>query len=260
MRHWPWGVFLALGLVLPGCGNPSDSKQPKSGLKPAVKGAAALKTYAAADLPAVAETRLVLDGDRVELSPPEGWKVLPRDSKYLVRLVKGAKDNSLPRLTVVAEPAPEGMADVTEDNVAEFSGQMEQRSAAVAGRKILEPERPLIVGDYLWSRHVRQLRAPGTSSGLAAVQSLATARGGRLYVIELTVESPGDSSDDMAKAVLAHRDAAYALAAHWKFSGAAAEPAAAPDQEESPPEAAPARSGSTEENPAPAETLEKNPD
>ncbi|HUE73140.1 MAG TPA: hypothetical protein VMP01_19805 [Pirellulaceae bacterium] len=261
MRHWPW-VLLTLGLVLPGCGSPSDSKQPQPGSKPAVKSPAALKTYAAGDLPAVSETRLVLDGYRVELSPPEGWKVLPRDSKYLIRLVKGTRDNSLPRLTVVAEPAPEGMADVTAENVAEFVRQREQQSAAVPGRKILEPDRPIVVGDYAWSRHVRQLSARGSSSGLAAVQSLATARGGRLYVIELTVETPGDSSDDFAKAVLAHRDAAYALAANWKFIGAAAEPAAtAPDKEESPPESAPAKSGATGENPAPADpSPEKNPD
>jgi hypothetical protein len=259
MRHWSW-VLLALGLVLPGCGKPSNSKLPKPDSTSALKSPAELKTYAAADLPAVVEARLVLDGGRIELSPPEGWKVLPRDSKYLIRLVKGTAENSLPRLTVTAESAPEGTSDVTEANVAEFSAQMEKRSAAVAGRKILEPERPIIVGDYPWSRHVRQLSARGTSSGLAAVQSLATARGGRLYVIELTVESPGDSSDDFAKAVLAHRDAAYALAANWKFVGAAAEPAAAPDKEVSPPEAAPAKSAETEENPVPAETPEKNPD
>lgn len=263
MRHWPWNVLLvALSLALTGCGGSFNSKPSAGNAKPAAQGeAAAAKRYAAADLPPVEAFLLPLDEGRVELSPPKGWRVLPRNPKYLLRLVKGAGDNSLPRLTVTAEPAPDGMADVIEENFTEFARQMEQRSAAVAGRKILEPERPIFVGDYLWSRHVRQLRARGSSSGLVAVQSLATARGGRLYVIELTVESPGDSSDDFAKAVLAHRDAAYALAANWKFIGAAAEQAAAaPEKEESPPEAAPARSGATEENPAPAETPEKNPD
>jgi hypothetical protein len=261
MRHWS-AVLLALGLVLPGCGKPSDSKQPKPDSTSALKSPAELKSYAAADLPAVVEARLVLDGGRVELSPPEGWKVLPRDSKYLIRLVKGTAHNSLPRLTVTAESAPEGTSDVTEANVAEFSAQMEQLSAAVQGRKILEPERPILVGDYAWSRHVRQLSARGTSSGLAAVQSLATARSGRLYVIELTVESPGDSSRDMASAVMAHRNAAYALAANWKFIGAAAEPATAPpEKEESSPAAVPATTGATAEKPSTAEpSPEKNPD
>ncbi len=235
MRNWLLTAILAAGMALSGCGSPSDPSQRAAGVAPAAKGeTAAPKRYAAADLPAVAVPLTNLDGD-VELAPPQGWRVLSRDPKYLARFVKSQGDNSLPRITVSPSmPAPEGIKDVSEENVAEFAEKMQQRSAAVPGRKMLEPERPIIVGDYVWSRHVRQLGLRG--GGRAAVQSLATARGGRLYLIELTVESPGETTDEIAAAILKERDAAYAVAASWKFIGESAESEPTKD---SPPESAP---------------------
>jgi hypothetical protein len=257
MRLGPFGLLLFTSF-LAGCGGPTDSAQPAGNAKPAAKRQdAALKTYAAADLPAVEEPLPPLDDGTVLLSPPKGWRRLPRDSKYLLRLVKGAEENSLPRITVTAEPAPENMADVTEENAAEFAALMEELSAAVQGRKLLEPERPIVLGDYVWSRHVRQLRARGSKTGLAVVQSLTTARGGRIYTLELTVSAAGESSTDFAAAVRAHRDEAYALAANWKFLGAAAEPA--PASGENAADEAPVKELESERNP-PADSGEKNPD
>ena len=257
MRHGPLGLLVFLSFLAGGCGGATDSAQPAGDAKPAARQDAALKTYAAADLPAVEEPLPPLDDGAVLMSPPKGWRRLPRDSKYLVRLVKGAEENSLPRITVTAEPAPENVADVTQENAAEFAAQMEELSAAVQGRKLLEPERPIVLGDYVWSRHVRQLRARGSKTGLAVVQSLATARGGRLYTIELTVTAPGESSTDFAAAVRAHRDEAYALAANWKFLGAAAEAAQASGENAA--DDAPVKGLESERNP-PADSGEKNPD
>lgn len=222
MQPWHLGALLAAALALGGCDKSSPSSQPADGPPAAAKGeAAGPKKYEASDLPAVAEPLPPLDGGRVEIAPPKGWRVLPRDSKFLARFVKGKEDNDLPRITVSAMAAPEGIADVTEATVAEFAAQMQKRSDAVPGRRMLEPERPILLGENAWSRHVRHLKA---SNGHAPLQSLATARAGRLYLIELTVAAKGDSTSDFAKAILAHRDAAYAVATSWRFLGEAAEP------------------------------------
>jgi hypothetical protein len=74
------------------------------------------------------------------------------------------------------------------------------------------------------------------------------------------VESPGESSGDFAKAVLAHRDAAYAVAANWRFTGAAAEPADEPIKEEPTAGETASKVEKAGENPAPTDSTEKNPD
>jgi hypothetical protein len=254
-----WGLLLSFSLVMAGCEGATNSKQPGGTSESSASAdAVAVKRYAPEDLPSVEDFLPPLDDGRVELAPPKGWRLLPRDPKYLVRLVKGEEDNSLPRLTVQVEDAAEEVSDVTEGNMAQFAAQMEKRSAAVAGRKILEPERPIVLGKVIWSRHVRQLRYHG---GQAAVQSLTTARGGRIYRLELTVDSPGDSTADFAKALLAHRDAAYALAANWKFSGAASEASTAASAKDEPPtKADPAKTGATTAEAPGGNSPEKNPD
>ena len=229
MQPSQWGALIAAALVLTGCDHPSVSSQGDAA-SASPEQASAIKRYAATDLPEVGERLPPLDEGRVEFASPKDWRTLARDRKYLARFVKGKEDNSLPRITVSAMTGPPDVADVTEENASDFAAAMQELSKAVAGRKLLEPERPIVLGDYVWSRHVRQLRG---RTGDAAVQSLATARGGRLYVIELTVESASDASDDFAKAILAHRDMAYAVAASWKFVGDEATPAAAKAPESS---------------------------
>ncbi|HZL88702.1 MAG TPA: hypothetical protein VFB96_10045 [Pirellulaceae bacterium] len=228
MRPTFWGALLAASLLLAGCDHSTGGRQPGSSASSAQQPAGP-KRYTAEDLPEVGERLPPLDDGRVDFAAPKDWRTLSRDWKFLARFVKGQQDNSLPRITVSAMPASPAMEDVTEENVGEFTGQMQSRSQEVEGRKLLEPERPIILGDHAWSRHVRQLRG---RSGHAVVQSLATARGGRLYLIELTVDSAGDSNDDFAKAILTHRDTAYAVAASWKFLGEAAkEGPKSPDNE-----------------------------
>jgi hypothetical protein len=224
MQPSRWGALFGAALALAGCDDPSASSQTGSASSSSQQ-VAAPKRYASADLPKVGERLPPLDEGRVEFAAPLDWRTLPRDRKYVARFVKGKEDNSLPRITVSAMPAPEGVEDVTKENASDFAAAMQEQSKAVAGRKMLEPERPIVLGDYAWSRHVRQLRG---RAGDAAVQSLATARGGRLYVIELTVESASDANEDFAQAILAHRNTAYAVAASWKFvgDGAASTPAA----------------------------------
>jgi hypothetical protein len=243
MQPSRWGALLAAGLALAGCDNPSPSSQPVSSA-PSSQQAAGFKKYVAKDLPAVGERLPPLDDQRVEFAAPKDWRLLSRDRKYVARFVKGKEDNSLPRITVSALPAEAGMEDVSEENVSAFAEKMQDRSQAVEGRKLLEPERPIVLGDHAWSRHVRHLRG---RSGHAVVQSLATARGGRLYLIELTVDSAGDSNDDFAKAILAHRNTAYAVAASWKFLGGAAKAGTESPDAKKPAESAPAVEDQTAE-------------
>lgn len=207
-------VMVAMALAVAGCDTTARNED-----RPAADEPPAVKTYQAADLPAVADPLpSFLDNGRVELSPPAKWKVLSRHSQYLARFTKYPDPNKLPRITVSAMPAPSGIVDVTEDNMAEFAAQMQARAEGVKNRRMLEPCRPVILGDIPWSRHVRYISA----SGPAAVQALETARGGRLYVIELTVAAKEDSDEAFAAAILTERDTAYAVAANWRFVGEAA--------------------------------------
>lgn len=229
MQALRWGALLAAALALCGCDNSSASSQGGSSASSSRPGAGP-KRYAADELPEVGERLPPLDEGRVEFASPKGWRLLSRDRKYLARFVKGKEDNALPRITVsLPIRAPEGIDNVTEDNASDFAAKMEESAKAVKGRKLLEPERPIILGDYVWSRHVRHLKG---RSGDAAVQSLATARGGRLYLIELTVDSAGDSNEDFSKAIMAYRNTAYAVAASWKFLGDEPQPAAEPAEKE----------------------------
>lgn len=217
------GVLLAGALILTGCGNPPTEGSSNGDLSEGPQGNNdAIKSYTAADLPAVGDRLPPLDGGRVEFAPPAQWQVLPRDSKYLARFVKEKEASSLPRITVTAEQSPEGVEEITVESVAEFSALMQARSEEIPGRKLAENERPIVLGAHPWSRHVRKValnRKP------TIVQSLATVHGGRLYVIELAVPSLGDREEDLVKAILAHRDAAYAVAASWSYVGSAAEDA-----------------------------------
>src|SRR5262245_13257114 len=213
--HWSWRALVVpmIAACAAGCGHPSGTSQRTTPATNEQSGdTAAPKRYAAKELPAVGERLPLLSDPRVELSPPEEWRVLARDPKYLARFVKGNDNNSLPRITVTAIEAPQAVEEVTEDNVAKFAGKMQKRAEGVKGRRMLEPARPIILGEVAWSRHVRSISAGGKAG---AVQSLETARGGRLYIIELTVVASEDSQAALSTAILEYRDAAYAVAANW---------------------------------------------
>ena len=227
MRQSSMGALLTAIAVLVSCGNLSCSRPQSSNgaespssddqeLDPEIK------RYTAAELPAVGQPLIPLDQGRVQFAPPDNWSVLPRDSRYLARFVKGEGPNSLPRITITAMGAPEETRDVTEENAALFAAQMQAKSEAQMGRRILESCRPVTLGTRIWSRHVRYVELNRQS---CVLQSLETARDGRLYAIELIVQSDGKTNEDFAKAILAHRNEAYAVAANWKFLKELSEPA-----------------------------------
>jgi hypothetical protein len=242
-----WSLVI-VALAIAGCDTAArDEDRTAAGDGPSVK------SYTAADLPQVADPLpTFLDDGRFEVSPPQDWHVLSRERKYEARFTKHPDPNRLPRITISALPAVGGIDDVSEDNLAEFVEQMQLRADSVKSRRMLEPCRPVILGDIPWSRHVRYISA----SGPAAVQALETARGGRLYVIELIVQAKEDSDEAFAAAILTERDTAYAVAANWRFVGEASTAPA-----EGAPTGAPASAAieTTEENPPPPANDELKP-
>src|SRR5687767_12488560 len=87
--RWPL-VMVAMALAVAGCDTAArDEDRPAAKDQPS-----SIKSYDAADLPKVADPLpTFLDEGRVEVSPPEGWRVLQRDRKYLARFVKNRGDN-----------------------------------------------------------------------------------------------------------------------------------------------------------------------
>lgn len=191
-----------------------------------------------------------LDTNRIELSPPEDWHVLPRDAKKYVVAMMREDGKQLPQIKVHSKEAPAAVKDVanlTSGNVKDVIAKM---GTSVA-RPSAEPNTPIILGPNTWIREVRKAEMGGDK---VALQSLTTIRGGRLFIVELVVGASADG--DYAEELKKYRDAAYLMAAEMKFLK--------PEAEISAEEAAPAAEGDkpAEEMPAeekPAATGESNP-
>lgn len=207
----------AAGLLLlclaTGCGGkPADDDSPS---EPAVKEVSADK------LPPLADYLPPLDEGRIQIAPPTDWKVLSRDNKYLMRMVRGS-EVGLPRILITTELlTPEGIDTATPENVVEFTAKvgagLKERKAAV-----LEPALPMVIGENAFARYVLKAKM---GQSMIERQVLQTAWQGRMYTVDLQVTDQAE----MKK----HRDVAYAVAAGLKFI---ADPAAdKPAEEETPP-------------------------
>jgi hypothetical protein len=204
-------AMAAAGQAMIGCGG-----------KPAAPGEAettaeesgALKRRSADSLPPVAEYLPPQDNGRVELAPPQGWRVLPRLTGYLANFTAGKTNNDLPRIRVTVGDPPAGApAELTEENAGELTGAIAKSLAAAKKSSLIEPPKALVLGDRVWSRYVRNPRSEGDP---LAIQTLQTVYDGRLYTVEILVNA--NSPDDYAEALLKHRDSAYSVAAHMKFA------------------------------------------
>ena len=173
--------------------------------------AEAIKRRPADSLPAVDDFLPPLDGGKVEVAPPKGWNVLSRKANYLANFTKG-KASELPRISITVGDPPEGLGDVIEENAAEFASAMTKRLKAEKKTNIAEPPKPIILGDAVWSRHVRN---PLNAGEPIAIQTLQTIRGGRLYTVDLMVDVK--SQEDYAAGLQKERDQAYAVAANMKW-------------------------------------------
>ena len=250
-------MLLGLALLL-GCGGGSGSAESSSGgTTPA--DAASMKHYPLDRLPAVSDALPPLDGGRIEISPPIDWDSMSRDAKYVARFVKENKAPYIPRITIkVAESGPAGVTNISSKNATTVASKLELGNH----KDVAEKNKPIILGENVWVRHVRRATNQGD---MLVIQSLQTVRGSRLYNVELTVAIP--STGEYKAAMEKHRELAYAVAAHMKFlkeeakisesesEGSAATPASpAPETPAAPAEKIPSagdENPKSEENPAP---------
>lgn len=149
-----------------------------------------------------ADTALLLDGGRVEVCSPLGWTRSPRSQNYLVRYQPGPK-KSYPSIVVTAEPAPEGLGEITAANqpdlVAAIGTMLAQTFPAGGPVKLIKKPAAATFGPHAgvtWAM-------PGTAKvgGLSEpVDRFASGvvLGGRLYTVE--ARAPKGKVDDDAKA------------------------------------------------------------
>jgi hypothetical protein len=162
-----------------------------------------------------------LDDGRVEIAPPDGWGVLPRDSAYLTRFFKENR-SGLPRIDVRVEADRYGdLGTATDQSVEEFAQQVAAELEA-EGTKPLEPVLPMLLGDVPCARYVVATKLRMGDRVIAAErQRLLVLRDGRLYTVDLLV---------LAQTLKKDRDAAYAVVAGLRFPDPGAAGAELPDE------------------------------
>ncbi len=149
-----------------------------------------------------ADTALRLDGGRVEVCSPLGWTRSPRSQNYLVRYQPGPK-KSYPSIVVTAEPAPDGLGEITAANQSELvtaiGTKLVETFPADGAVKLIKKPAAATFGSHkgvAWAM-------PGTAKvgGLSEpVDRFAygVVLGGRLYTVE--ARAPKGKVDDDAKA------------------------------------------------------------
>ena len=149
-----------------------------------------------------ADTALLLDGGRVEISSPLGWTRSPRSQNYLVRYQPGPR-KSYPSIVVTAEPAPDGLGEITAANQSELvtaiGTKLVETFPADGAVKLIKKPAAATFGSHkgvAWAM-------PGTAKvgGLSEpVDRFAygVVLGGRLYTVE--ARAPKGKVDDDAKA------------------------------------------------------------
>ncbi len=184
-----------------------------------------------------ADTALLLDGGRVEISSPLGWTRSPRSQNYLVRYQPGPR-KSYPSIVVTAEPVPEGLGEITAANqtdlVAAIGTKLAETFPADGPVKLIKKPAAATFGSHAgvaWAM-------PGTAKvgGLSEpIERFAygVVLGGRLYTVE--ARAPKGKVDDDAKAAaravaatLFRPEGAPAGQPAEAASNASDEPAAAP--------------------------------
>ncbi len=209
------GALVPVLVAATGCDGPASDVQET---RPEPSGP---KHVRAEGLPALNDPLPLLDGGRVELSPPGDWKTYPRKAGYVARFYY-YKTTALPRILVtVTEGENQGLAAATKDNLPELSKVVDAIIEKKYGKdtKLLEPAKQMIIGGQPWIRYVYKASLKGL---IAECQVLKTVAGGRVYTVELQV---------IEGKLLDYRDDAYAVAGGMKFLSIAKEPDESDGQE-----------------------------
>jgi hypothetical protein len=212
------GVLLVAVLTVAagGCGG-GTSKATKSKAK-------AEKPIAPAEVDTT--MALAIDGGRVTVSPPVGWKREPRSKDYLARYLPGG-GKTYPSVTVLGGDPPAGIAEVDEANHAEFVAAVtaslaEQFTNAEGKSTLLKKPAAVELGPHK--------AAVWTSPGKAKVSGLsqpierscsAVVVAGRMYTVE--ARAPKGKLDDDGRA--SGRGVAAGIAVATKPEPAAEPPA-----------------------------------
>lgn len=236
------GLVPLLLVWLVGCGGGDGGGS--AGTKASQPGASSFKRRTAESLPAVGDYLPPLDNGRIEIAPPEDWNLLPRGTLFEAGFVQG-KASELPRITLTAWDSPlDAITELTEANAEQLAAQL-IKELKQDKKTVVEPPRPIVLGETLFLRHVR--RARQKSGDNVVIQALETVRGGRLYSVELLANIEAARAEEYEASLTKWRDYGYAVAANLKFTSGAEPPATTTETPaETPPVAKPA-----EENPKP---------
>ncbi|UUO06731.1 hypothetical protein M4951_00095 [Blastopirellula sp. J2-11] len=132
-----------------------------------------------------------LDGGRLKTNLPEGWKLLPRRSEYLLGAYE-AEPSGIPRILVHVSDSPlEDVIDETSGKVLykTLAGEIGELTFADPPPKVME------IGSNFWVQYVRPAKF---HSETARQLVLETVRSGRRYKLELFVakdDLPSKASD-----------------------------------------------------------------
>lgn len=147
------------------------------------------------------DSAITVDGGRISVRSPVGWRRGARSNDYVVRYTPGKK--STPSITVIAADPPAGIAEVTAENHEEFVAAVAEQLAATftSGGKstLLKKPAAVTVGPHLgvaWA-------APGTAKVEGLKQSIerscvAILTAGRMYTVE--ARAPKGRLDDAGRA------------------------------------------------------------
>ena len=156
---------------------------------------------------------LDLDGNRVRAFSPAGWRRAPTSYDYLVRY-QSTPQLPFPSVVIVAADPPEGFAEVTKANQADFVAAVAARLAGESGGEgqpgLLRPPTAVRVGPH----HAAGWSAPGEAKldGLPKKierECTAVVVDGRLYTIEAW--APRGKLDEKARAAARAVTAALAV-------------------------------------------------
>ena len=231
-----YAVPLALLVVLPllaGCSSDRDTQPAGDG-----------SVTAAAATPGIdPASRLDLDGGRVSVFSPQGWRRAPRSYDYLVRY-QSTPQLPYPAVVVLAADPPADVVEVTADNHTAFVEALAAALDAEGGKALLRKPAKATVGPHRaasWSA-AGEAKLDGLPKKIER-ECIAVVVDGRLYTVEAW--APRGKLTD------AGREAARAVAA------ALAVPSLEPIESLVPAEPEPAEPAATEEpaepEPEPAE-------
>lgn len=149
-----------------GCGGSEPAQRP---------GPPAPATAETAQLPRLADPIPLLDEERIEIAPPQGWHVPARSSKFIARFQQRA-DSLYPTIILTADDYD--FPDVAADNVNELASR-------IAAEESLAAIKPFQVGRFLGVTYRKRGIERESINKVLERLFLATVVAGRRYTLEL---------------------------------------------------------------------------